>query len=270
MAPAGSSDLDALLGNLKSQMQNIDATNPASRGTCGTCGQAILGEVITALGRTFHPEHFACMTCRKPLGTTAFYEVEGQPACQNCHMDAHASKCAHCNMPIRDRVVNALGQKWHPEHFICTQCLQPFGGGQFFERDGNPYCESDFYGLFAPKCGKCNGPIRSDCINALGKQWHPEHFNCTTCGKSFGGGTFFEHGGMPYCDVHYHNQAGSLCGGCNQPITDRAINALGKKWHPDHFTCAFCVNPLVSTDFATEGDKAYCRSCHSRLFDSKV
>lgn len=266
--PAGSSDLDALLGNLTNQMNNIDSSNPASRGTCGTCGQPILGEVVTALGRTYHPEHFVCMTCRTPLGSGQFYENDSQAVCQRCMMDAHSEKCGHCNQPVRDRVINALGKKWHPEHFICTQCTQPFAGGQFFERDGKPYCENDFYDLFAPKCGKCNQAIRGDCINALGKQWHPEHFNCTTCGKDFGAGSFFEHDGMPYCDQHYHNQAGSICAGCNKPISDRAVNALGKKWHPDHFVCSFCMNPLSGQNFSEEKGKAYCSECHGKLFSA--
>jgi paxillin len=266
--PAGSSDLDALLGNLSQQMASIDSTNPASRGTCGTCGQPILGEVITALGRTFHPEHFVCATCRSPLGSAQFFELNGQCVCQRCNSDAHSEKCGHCNQPVAGRVINALGKKWHPEHFICTQCTQPFAGGQFFERDGKPYCETDFYDLFAPKCGQCNQAIRGDCINALGKQWHPEHFACSTCGKDFGNGSFFEHAGMPYCDQHYHNQTGSLCGGCNKPITDRAINALGKKWHPEHFVCAFCMNPLNGQNFSEANGKAYCGECHGKLFSS--
>ena len=35
-------------------------------------------------------------------------------------------------------------------------------------------------------------------MNALGAQWHPEHFVCQTCGKGFMGGTFFEFGGKPF------------------------------------------------------------------------
>jgi len=39
-------------------------------------------------------------------------------------------------------------------------------------------------------------------VNALGTQWHPEHFACSTCGRTFAGGTFFEIDGKPYCDLH--------------------------------------------------------------------
>ena len=49
----------------------------------------------------------------------------------------YCPKCAHCDQPVSDRCITALGKKWHPEHFICCQCLKPFPNGSFFERDGN-------------------------------------------------------------------------------------------------------------------------------------
>jgi len=259
-------DLDNLLQNLSSQMNNIDAENPASRGTCGTCKQAIIGEIIQALGKTYHPEHFVCGNCREPLGTRSFFENVGVPFCERCFQELHCPKCAHCDQPVLDRCITALGKKWHVDHFICTQCLKPFGAGNFYERDGRPYCEADFFALYAPKCTACNEPIRGDCINALGSQWHSEHFVCTYCQKSFVGGSFFEHNGKPYCETHYHQQTGSLCSGCGKPITGRCVNALEKKWHPEHFVCAFCMNPLAGGSFTEHNSKAYCRECHGKLF----
>jgi len=266
--PKGGDSLDDLLKNLTTQMNSIDSDNPASRGTCGTCRQAILGEIIQALGKTYHPEHFICGNCRDPLGTRNFYEQNGTPYCERCFQELYCAKCAHCDKPVLDRCITALGKKWHVDHFICTQCLKPFAGGNFFERDGRPYCEADFYALFAPKCAGCNDPIRGDCINALGSQWHPEHFACSYCQKSFGGGSFYEFAGKPYCETHYHQQTGSLCSGCGKPITGRAVNALEKKWHPEHFVCAFCMNPLAGGSFTEHNNKAYCRECHGKLFGS--
>jgi len=264
----GGDDLDSLLKNLTNQMNSIDSENPASRGTCGSCRQSILGEVIQALGKTYHPEHFACGNCREPLGTRNFFEQNGTPHCENCFQELYCPKCAHCDKPVLDRCITALGKKWHVDHFICTQCLKPFAGGNFFEKDSRPYCEADFYALFAPKCGSCNDPIRGDCINALGSQWHPEHFVCTYCQKSFAGGSFFEFAGKPFCETHYHQQTGSLCSGCGKPITGRCVNALDKKWHPEHFVCAFCMNPLAGGSFTEHNSKAYCRECHGKLFGS--
>jgi len=261
-------DLDKLLLNLTTQMNNIDKENPASRGVCAQCGGSILGEIIQAMGKTYHPEHFCCSSCREPLGTRNFYEQSGSIFCEPCFQDKVCPKCSHCSKPIVDRCVTALGKKWHVDHFICTTCLKPFPGGNFFERDGRPYCEQDFYGLFAPKCGKCSEPIKGDCINALGSSWHPDHFVCFTCDKSFVGGSFFEHSGKPYCEIHFHQQSGSLCSGCGKPVTGRCVSALGKKWHPEHFVCAFCMNALAGGSFSEQNGKAYCKECHGKLFSS--
>eukprot|EP01116_Phalansterium_solitarium_P003733 TRINITY_DN14559_c0_g1_i1.p1 TRINITY_DN14559_c0_g1~~TRINITY_DN14559_c0_g1_i1.p1 ORF type:complete len:444 (-),score=115.01 TRINITY_DN14559_c0_g1_i1:270-1601(-) len=267
--PSANKDADdamaALLNNLTKQMNAIDTTDPNSKGTCASCSKAIFQEMIQALGKAYHPEHFTCGNCREPLGTRNFYESGGAPHCERCYKELFCAKCGHCGLPVLDRCVTAMGKKWHMDHFICAHCLQPFKGGQFFERDGHPYCEADFFGLFAPKCGQCSGPIRGDCVNALGQQWHPEHFVCTYCGKSFGGGTFFEHAGKPYCELHYQNQSGATCGGCGKAVADRSISALGKKWHPEHFVCGFCMSPLAGTSFSEHNGKAYCTECSRSL-----
>lgn len=57
------------------------------------------------------------------------------------------------------QVVTALGRTWHPEHFVCAHCKQELGTKNFFERDGQPYCEPDYHHLFSPRCAYCNGPI---------------------------------------------------------------------------------------------------------------
>lgn len=53
-----------------------------------------------------------------------------------------------------------------------------------------------------------------------------------------------DHEGMPYCETHYHSKRGSLCAGCSKPITGRCITAMFRKFHPEHFVCAFCLKQL--------------------------
>lgn len=67
--------------------------------------------------------------------------------------------CNACDKPIVGQVITALGKTWHPEHFTCNHCNQELGTRNFFERDGNPYCEADYHNLFSPRCAYCNGPI---------------------------------------------------------------------------------------------------------------
>lgn len=107
------------------------------------------------------------------------------------------------------QVVTAMGRTWHPEHFVCTHCQEEIGSRNFFEREGQPYCEKDYHNLFSPRCYYCNGPILdvSYCrvvvvyyaelamsvavsfqkvVTALDRTWHPEHFFCAQCGSFFG------------------------------------------------------------------------------------
>jgi len=266
-------DLDDLLTNLNTEMHELQPgvtpqANNLSRGMCATCRKPIFGEMMTALGRTYHQEHFVCGACGNPIGTGNFFEQEGQPHCERCFSARFCPKCAHCNAPVVDRCLNALGKTWHVNCFVCTQCLSSFSGGNFYERDKRPYCEKCFFDVFAPRCRGCNQAVRGDCVNALGSQWHPEHFNCQTCHKSFGGGTFYEFQGMPYCDVHYYMQTGSTCGGCGQAITGPSVSALGKKWHPEHFSCAFCTNLLSGSAYTEQNGKPYCKNCHKKLFSA--
>lgn len=67
--------------------------------------------------------------------------------------------CNACDKPIVGQVITALGKTWHPEHFTCNHCSQELGTRNFFERDGVPYCETDYHNLFSPRCAYCNGPI---------------------------------------------------------------------------------------------------------------
>jgi len=259
-------DLKDLLSSLNNQMSNVADGNVASKGICSHCRQPILGEVMTAMGKTFHIDHFICSNCQVPIGTKSFYEVEGQVQCEGCYRSTMCPRCAHCDGIITDRCITALGKKWHPDHFVCSQCLQAFPNGSFFERDGRPYCETHFYAVHAPTCAACNQPIKGDCTNALGQQWHPEHFACVYCNKAFGGAPFFEHQGKPYCEAHYNQTVGSICAGCNKPIAGRSVQALDKKWHPEHFVCSFCMNPLSGTNYTEKSNKAYCKGCADKLF----
>jgi hypothetical protein len=40
-----------------------------------------------------------------------------------------------------------------------------------------------------------------DCLNAIGKHFHPECFLCAYCGKLFGNNPFFLEDGLPYCEA---------------------------------------------------------------------
>ncbi|XP_026329283.1 paxillin isoform X2 [Hyposmocoma kahamanoa] len=257
--------LEHMLGSLRADMSRQGVQTP-QKGCCNACEKPIVGQVITALGQTWHPEHFTCAHCNQELGTRNFFERDGRPYCEPDYHNLFSPRCAYCNGPILDKCVTALEKTWHTEHFFCAQCGQQFGEDGFHERDGKPYCRADYFDMFAPKCGGCNKPIMENYISALNTQWHPDCFVCKECREPFHGGSFFEHEGQPYCETHYHGKRGSLCAGCHKPIAGRCITAMFRKFHPEHFVCAFCLRQLNKGTFKEQNDKPYCHTCFEKLF----
>jgi hypothetical protein len=233
---------------------------------CHVCGERVIGQVITALGRNYHREHFTCAHCHQELGTRNFYERDNLPYCEKDYQQLFSPKCAACNEPILDKVTIALEQTFHPEHFVCAHCGCQFDVDDgFHEKDGKPYCKNDFFDLFANKCGQCNLPITANYITALGVQWHPDCFVCSDCHCPFGDGKFFDIDGLPYCEIHYHARRGSLCAVCREPIIGKCTTAMFRKFHPDHFTCTYCLK-VLSKSFKEENDKPYCFECFDKLY----
>ncbi|XP_074438625.1 leupaxin isoform X1 [Larus michahellis] len=257
--------LDNMLGSLTRDLQELGITaTPA--GACAACRKPIAGKVLTALGKTWHPEHFACACCGQELGGRPFFERGGRAYCEEDYHQAFSPRCAYCAGPIREKVLTALDQTWHPEHFFCAHCGKVFGDDGFHERSGKPYCRQDFLAMFAPKCQGCEHPVTDNYLSALQGVWHPECFVCAECLSSFTSGSFFEVEGRPYCELHFHQRQGSICHGCGRPVTGRCVTAAGRKYHPEHFICAYCLGQLQKGTFREHGDKMYCRTCHDKLF----
>lgn len=136
--------------------------------------------------------------------------------------------CLTCHQPIVGQVVQALGKNYHPDHFVCEYCSQPFPGGRFLVGpDEKLYCEQDFMELHAKRCQVCNDIIRGKVVNAQGGlSFHSEHFICVGCGTNLVGQKYkiepsTKHVYCPKCmeatkivirpDAHQ-------CAMCNKPI----------------------------------------------------
>lgn len=258
-------NLDTMLGNLQEDMDK-QGVKTTQKGVCAACKKPIVGQVITALGYTWHPEHFTCANCNQELGTSNFFERDGKAYCEQDYHLLFSPRCGFCNGPILDKCISALDNTWHPEHFLCSGCGQQLGEEGFHEKGDSAYCKTCYFHNFAPKCGGCSQPITENYISSLNQQWHPGCFVCKECQTTFQDGNFFEHDGHPYCETHYHALRGSLCAGCHKPISGRCITAMFRKFHPEHFVCSFCLKQLNKGTFKEQGDKPYCHECFDRLF----
>lgn len=93
-----------MLGNLQADMSR-QGVNTMQKGCCNACDKPIVGQVITALGKTWHPEHFTCNHCNQELGTRNFFERDGAPYCEADYHNLFSPRCAYCNGPILDVIL---------------------------------------------------------------------------------------------------------------------------------------------------------------------
>ncbi|XP_072402451.1 PDZ and LIM domain protein Zasp isoform X1 [Diabrotica undecimpunctata] len=175
--------------------------------------------------------------------------------------------CGSCNMQVRGPFITALGKIWCPNHFICStpSCRRPLQDIGFVEERGQLYCEYCFEQYLAPPCSKCGGKIKGDCLKAIGKNFHPECFNCTYCGKLFGNSPFFLEDGSPYCDADWNELFTTKCYACAFPIEagDRWVEALNNNYHSQCFNCTMCKKNLEGQSFFAKGGRPFCKN-HAR------
>ncbi|XP_054738950.1 PDZ and LIM domain protein Zasp isoform X1 [Anastrepha obliqua] len=176
--------------------------------------------------------------------------------------------CCQCNTEItKGPFITALGRIWCPEHFICVnancrRALQDIG---FVEEKGDLYCEYCFEKYLAPTCSKCGGKIKGDCLNAIGKQFHPECFTCGHCGKLFGNTPFFLEDGNAYCEADWNELFTTKCFACGFPVEagDRWVEALNHNYHSQCFNCTYCKQNLEGQSFYNKGGRPFCKN-HAR------
>lgn len=167
---------------------------------CHKCNEVITQRIITALGKSWHPEHFACRECKNPIVEATFNEKEGEPVCTNCYKLKYSDICAYCHQAITEKTIKALDKTWHEDHFICNgQCGAPLSGTAFYEKNGKAYCKNCFEQMFSAKCAGCSLPISDKTILALDAKWHKDCFKCQTCSKIITSDTFAVENNKPLC-----------------------------------------------------------------------
>ena len=274
-------NLKQLLTQLTNGLEQ-DGISVESRGICYACEQPILGEIIHALDRKYHPEHFFCSVCQKEIGNESFIERDDKVYCDGCYTSYFLPICPKCQKPVLDFCTEAMGQKWHPECFTCNECGKSLGDEVFMERkitdkesdDPNnnqtktmAYCEKCYNTLFAPSCARCQKPISGKFLHAMDKYWHPECFSCKTCSKLFAKGKFFEYQNQPFCEECYYVAKGAICFACNGVLKGANYIEVGlRKYHLDHFICAYCYKKLQVDSFKAKGDKLFHHECYRLCF----
>ncbi len=98
--------------------------------------------------------------------------------CESDYFKKQDLICCNCQKAIRGPHINAIGKKFHIEHFTCSVCAKQFRQhDSYFEKDGNVYCGEHYSVLFAAKCHGCNTAVLKNFVeteaNSEPLQWHP-------------------------------------------------------------------------------------------------
>ncbi|KAK9739334.1 LIM domain [Popillia japonica] len=119
---------------------------------CFTCNKRIEGQVLTALDKTYHPEHFVCEKCKKPICDNKFRTHDGRAYCEEDYNRMFVAQCFGCGQSISGKFISALGHDWHEEHFLCScaskttsqanKCKSAISAKVFsVSSDNEPICE---------------------------------------------------------------------------------------------------------------------------------
>ncbi|XP_063086321.1 actin-binding LIM protein 2 isoform X21 [Cavia porcellus] len=166
---------------------------------CCSCEQLIEGEVVSALGKTYHPACFVCAVCRLPFPPGDRVTFNGKECvCQKCSLPMQAGSsphgplglrsCGGCGLEIKNgQALVALEKHWHLGCFKCETCGKQLSA-EYISKEGLPYCEADYHAKFGIRCSSCEKFITGRVLEAGDKHYHPSCALCVRCGQMFAEG----------------------------------------------------------------------------------
>ncbi|KAL7869492.1 hypothetical protein AOLI_G00134800 [Acnodon oligacanthus] len=165
---------------------------------CFSCEQFIEGEVVSALGKTYHPRCFVCAMCKQPFPAGDRVTFNGKECvCQKCTQPLPANSpapvqavhnCCGCGKEFKnEQSLVALDKHWHLGCFKCKVCNKVLNA-EYISKDGIPYCEMDYHAMYGIQCENCKKYITGKVLEAGDKHYHPTCARCVRCEQMFGEG----------------------------------------------------------------------------------
>jgi len=250
------------LNNTLNTLQSLSGDGDDGK-KCHGCNKTVglSDPFVVAKEMTFHAGCFSCCKCNTELGGKPFIEKDKKFYCENDYYDAFSPKCGYCDETIKGQYISALDQSWHPDHFLCTECDQPFVGNQFRKHDNKPYCEEHYKELFASTCAKCSKAITGQVFEALDKKFHLDCFVCEKGEHPIGEGNFHFHEKKVYCPEHFGELFLQKCAGCDKVIAGQYLKIMDQHYHPDCWTCTMCKTSISANSCAQYRKQFYCKGC---------
>ena len=193
---------------------------------CSCNKQVPADTIVTALGRTYHPDCLRCVSCTSAFGpgvkmfSSAALGEEKRPICESCHKIGQRP-CAACKQPLRTgKFVAVRDAHYHARCLLCSDCSCLLTG-DVQQHEGLLYCPQHFRerqsrpAASIIPCARCKlGIGEDDGVTALDQNWHAACFRCSegACDVDIASeGRFYDIEHMPYCTKHYMLKMGKPC-----------------------------------------------------------
>ncbi|CAF1411417.1 unnamed protein product [Rotaria magnacalcarata] len=186
--------LAALTLRLEKELET-EATVGEYYGQCTKCGESVTGssEACQAMGELYHNDCFKCAVCSRTLRGKAFYLIHDQVYCEEDYLftgfQQTVEKCYMCDHLMTDKMLQALGNAYHPGCFRCSICNECLDGLPFtVDKERRLFCLYDYHNTYAPRCAKCAYPIcpeensdETTRVIAMNLNFHVECYRCEDC-----------------------------------------------------------------------------------------
>lgn len=155
-----------------------------SKGKCKGCGEEIMGKSVSSsdgrLTGRYHRGCFVCFECHSPFQTADFYVMNNRPYCAQHYHERNGSLCSTCYTGIEGQYLETVDQnggradrrRFHPHCLQCRTCRVMLNG-DYFEWNGDVYCERDAYraaaAYYPPPPGRRRPTIGSSPLSQTGE-----------------------------------------------------------------------------------------------------
>jgi len=218
---------------------------------CANCSQRIIGEVVKACGKHWHPKCFKCTTCYTSFDGL-HVDRGGFPYCKKCASEIVPSK----------RVVT-----------VQKNSTVTAGSEETKGVTEDIYSNIQKGKLFCAECGKIISV--NDAVSHGNAVFHVQCFCCAKCKKMLSEEKSFKTvNGKPHClacagsssstgvgSNSKGNSGGKFCAGCGSVLSGTCVKALDGSWHKDCLRCSSCNQPIGTSTFVQRADKLLCQTC---------
>ncbi|KAM3956509.1 actin binding LIM protein Uncoordinated 115a isoform 2-T2 [Aphomia sociella] len=196
---------------------------------CAACNQYVEGEVVSALGNTYHQKCFTCARCKRafPSGEKVTY-TGAEVVCSGCVSAPQRQTARASHEPQASPTPEP-----QPQPQTQTQHLQNHANNN----DTRPPDQNE--------CAGCGQELsEGQALVALDRQWHTWCFACGECGGVLHG-EYMGRGGVPYCERDYQRLYGVRCAYCQRYIAGKVLQAgENHHFHPTCARCSKCGDPF--------------------------